>query len=150
MDCTTSVVYLSRWKIIGFPAQILLRLLAVEIPRSVQIGRGFRLAHGGIGTVIHADTVIGDNVLIYHGVTLGRSDTYTSRKNSQFRGIYVSNDVIIGTGAAILCKNGVLTIGSGAIIGANAVVLGSVPNNEIWAGNPARCIGRRSPSKSDV
>ena len=55
----------------------------------------------------------------------------------------VEDDVILGTGAKVLCSEGVLRVGKRTIVGANAVLLQSTGENEIWAGIPAKCIGRR-------
>ncbi len=131
-----------------------LKLLGVEIPPSVEIGDNFQLAHGAFGLVIHATTKIGDNVKIFQGVTIGFADEHlpmerhpehldTTRSRGQ---ILVHDDVVIGAGAKVVFKLGqILTIGRGAVIGANAVVLSSVPPGEIWAGVPARKVGVREP-----
>lgn len=121
----------------------MLKLLGVEIPLSVMIGEGFLLHHGGSGVVIHPKTIIGKRVGIYPGVTLGRADVHVPIQNSAFEGILVEDDVIIGAGAKVLCKAGVLRLAKGSVIGANAVLLNSTSENEIWAGNPARCVGKR-------
>jgi serine O-acetyltransferase len=120
-----------------------LKLLGVEIPRSVIVGEQFELAHGGFGVVIHPKTVIGKHVKIYPGVTLGRADIYRPATQSRFKSITVEDDAILCPGAKILCKEGVLTIGRGSVVGANAVLLESTGENEIWAGVPAHCVGSR-------
>jgi len=121
-----------------------LKLLGVEIPRSVQIGPGFLLHHGGMGVVIHPKTVIGANVGIYPGVTLGRADVYRPASESRFEGIVVADEVILGSGAKILCDDGLLHIGRGSVIGANAVLTQSTGENELWAGIPAKKVGQRT------
>ncbi len=105
------------------------------------IGPGFLLHHGGVGVVIHPKTTIGARVGIYPGVTLGRADIYRSISNSKFVGLVVEDDAILGAGAKILCEDGVLRVGRGSVIGANAVLLESTGENEIWAGIPARKVG---------
>lgn len=137
MNLTTRLVYWGRRPFWGLAARFLLKFLGVEIPRQVVIGKNLRLPHRSFGTVIHVGTRIGDNVTIFHGVTLGRADAYREPSRSDFRGIEVEDDVVIGAGAAVLCKRGVLTIGRGSIIGANAVLLNSTGPHEVWAGNPA-------------
>lgn len=129
--------------VIGGVAYYLLKLLGVEIPRSVKIGDDFELAHGGFGVVIHPNTTIGNRVKIYPGVTLGRADIYRPATQSSFIGIVVEDEAILGPGAKILCKEGVLKVGRGSVIGANAVLLESTGTYEIWAGVPARCVGKR-------
>jgi serine O-acetyltransferase len=121
----------------------MLKLFGVEAPRSVPIGRDFELAHGGFGVVIHSRSVIGNRVKIYPGVTLGRADIYRPAAQSRFEGILIEDEVILCPGAKVLCKEGVLRVGRGTVVGANAVLLQSTGEGEIWAGMPARCIGKR-------
>jgi serine O-acetyltransferase len=128
---------------IGRLAYFMLKLLGVEIPRSVKIGEDFELAHGGFGVVIHPSTTIGKRVKIYPGVTLGRADIFRPAAQSRFEGIEVEDDAILCPGAKILCKEGVLRVGRGSVVGANAVLLESTGANEIWAGVPAERVGMR-------
>jgi serine O-acetyltransferase len=118
-------------------------MLGVEIPRSVPIGRDFELAHGGVGVVIHSSAKVGERVKIYPGVTLGRADVHNPIDQSKFIGIEIEDDVILCPGAKVLCKEGVLIVSRGSIIGANAVLLNSTEEREVWAGVPARRIGFR-------
>ncbi len=121
-----------------------LKLLGVEIPVTVEIGDDFHLPHGAVGVVISKVTKIGNNVKIFQGVTLGFADEYLpiDRESESIGKIVIEDDVVIGTGAKVMFKYGqILTVGKGAIIGANAVVLSSVPPGEIWAGIPARKVG---------
>jgi serine O-acetyltransferase len=142
-DLPTTLVYARSLPLFGKLAYYLLKLLGVEIPRSVAIGRDFELAHGGVGVVIHPRATIGDRVKIYPGVTLGRADIHLPIEQSRFEGIVVEDDVILSPGAKVLCKEGVLRVRRGSIVGANAVLLESTGEEEIWAGVPARCIGKR-------
>jgi len=142
-DLPTSLVYARYYPVIGYIAYYLLKLLGVELPRSVPVGKQFELAHGGFGVVIHSRASIGDRVKIYPGVTLGRADIYRPMEASRFESILIEDDVVISPGAKILCQEGVLRIRRGTVIGANAVLLQSTGENEIWAGIPARCIGNR-------
>jgi serine O-acetyltransferase len=120
-----------------------LTILGVEIPRPVPVGEDFELAHGGVGVVIHSRAVIGARVKIYPGVTIGRADIYRPAGESQFEGVLIEDDAILAPGAKILCKEGILKVGRGSVIGANAVLLESTGEGEVWAGIPARCVGRR-------
>jgi serine O-acetyltransferase len=142
-DIYSWLVYARSTPLIGGVAYYLLKLLGVEIPRPVKIGEGFELAHGGFGVVIHPKTIIGNRVKVYPGVTLGRADIYRPATQSRFEGIVVEDDAILGPGAKILCKEGVLRVGLGSVVGANAVLLESTGINEVWAGVPARCVGKR-------
>ena len=142
-DLPTSLVYARKWPLLGRLAYYLLKLLGVEIPRSVPVGGDFELAHGGVGVVIHSRSSIGERVKIYPGVTLGRADIYRPMSESRFEGIVIEDDVILAPGAKVLCKEGVLRVRRGSVVGANAVLLESTGENEIWAGIPARCTGKR-------
>jgi serine O-acetyltransferase len=142
-DIPTSLVYARNNALLGRFAYYLLKILGVEIPRSVTIGQDFELAHGGVGVVIHSNSRIGDRVKIYPGVTLGRADVQFPIEQSEFKGIKIEDDVILGPGAKVLCKEGILEVKRGSIIGANAVLLNSTQEREIWAGVPARQVGYR-------
>lgn len=142
-DLPTSLVYARRLPLVGKLAYYLLKLLGVEIPLKVSIGKNFELVHGGVGTVIHSNSVIGDGVKIYPGVTLGRADIHRPISASAFEGIEIEDDVILCPGAKILCKQGIMRIGRGTVVGANAVLLESTGEREIWVGVPARLIGKR-------
>ena len=137
------LVYARKSRLFGKLAYFLLKLMGVEIPVSVPIGPGFLLHHGGVGVVIHPKAAIGARVGIYPGVTLGRADVYRPAGESKFEGIVVGDDVILGSGAKILCDDGILHIGWGTVVGANAVLTESTGENEIWAGIPARKVGMR-------
>jgi serine O-acetyltransferase len=121
----------------------LLKLLGIEVPRSVRIGEDVILEHGGFGVVIHPESEIGDRVKIYPGVTLGRADIHHSIEVSKFDRIVIEEDVILATGAKVLGKEGVLRVGKGTMVGANAVLLESTGPGEMWAGIPAKCVGQR-------
>ena len=143
-DIYSRLVYARKLPLIGRIAYYLLKLLGIEIPLSVVVGEQLELAHGGFGVVIHPKTVIGDRVKIYPGVTIGRTDIYRPAEKSGFEGIIIEDDAILCPGAKILCKQGVLHVGHGSVIGANAVLLESTGDNEIWAGVPARRVGTRN------
>ena len=120
-------------------------LLGVDIPRCVAIGKNVKFPHNSVGTVIHDKTVIEDNVKIYQNVTLGRADVYKSSKdaNIDFEGFHIKEGACICAGAKLICKNGSLVVGKNAVVGANAVLLNSIGDNEIWSGIPARLIKMR-------
>jgi serine O-acetyltransferase len=141
-DIYSRLVYARKLPLIGRIAYFTLKLLGVEIPRPVIVGEQLELAHGGFGVVIHPKTIIGKRVKIYPGVTLGRADIYRPATQSKFEGIVVEDDSILCPGAKILCKKGVLRIGRGSVVGANAVLLESTGEYEIWAGIPAKCVGK--------
>ena len=142
-DLPTRLVYARQNRLFGRLAYLALKLLGVEIPRPVPVGPGFELAHGGVGVVIHSKAVIGENVKIYPGVTVGRADIYRPADQSAFERILIDDEVILSPGCKVLCKSGVLRVGRGSVIAANAVLLESTGEGEIWAGTPARCVGAR-------
>ena len=137
------LVYARQNRLFGKLAYLLLKLLGIEIPLSVKIGRGLLLHHGGMGIVIHPKAVLGADVGLYPGVTLGRADIYRPADQSLFVGIVIEDNVILGAGAKVLCQKGILTVGKGSVIGANAVLTKSTGENEIWAGIPAKKVGLR-------
>jgi len=143
MDIYTRLVYARQTPVLGSLAYLLLKLLGIEIPRSVQVGPQLIIEHGGFGIVIHSRSVIGQRVKIYPGVTLGRADIYRHQSESQFEGVVIEDDVILAPGAKILGKKGILRVGRGTVVGANAVLLQSTGVGEIWAGIPATQVGVR-------
>lgn len=100
------------------------------IPYRCNIGKGSLLGHRGMGVVLHPHVVIGEKVLIQHQVTIGGSG-YSDKVPC------VGDDVYIGAGAKII---GPIEIGSHCVIGANAVVVKSVPSHCVVAGVPAKII----------
>lgn len=143
MDFYTRLVYARQLPIIGKLSYYLLKLLGSEIPMSVDIGEDFLLEHGGHGVVIHSKAKIGKGVHVYQGVTIGRADIYLPMEKSKFEGVLIEDGVILCPGCKVLCKEGVLKVGAGTVVGANAVLLESTGEYEIWAGSPARCVGKR-------
>ena len=100
----------------------------IEIHPGAKIGKGLFIDHG-MGVVIGETAEIGDNVTIYHGVTLGGTGKDKGKRHPT-----VGNNVIIGCGAKIL---GPISIGDGAKIGANSVVLKDVPKGKTAVRIPA-------------
>lgn len=136
----TSAVYGQRSPILGRLRRLLLWVLGIDIPASVEIEPGLRLAHPTSGVVVHPTTKIGRDVTIFHNVTIGRSDAWEADPAGGLTGgVVIEEGVVIGAGAVLLFRVGeVIRIGAYAIIGANSVVTKSVPGNEIWAGNPVK------------
>lgn len=143
MSLPNLLVAARRIPLLGVLAYYALKVLGVEIPRSVQIGSGFDLVHGGVGVVIHPRSMIGRDVKIYPGVTLGRADIHLPAVQSKFAGIEIGDGAILASGSKVLCKEGVLRVGRGTVLGANAVLFESTGEGETWAGLPARKVGMR-------
>ena len=112
-------------------------ITGIEIHPAAQVGRGLFIDHG-VGVVIGETAEIGENVTLYQGVTLGGTGFATGKRHPT-----VQDNVTIGSGAKLL---GPITIGHGAKIGANSVVIHDVPPNSTVVGNPGhpvRVDGRR-------
>jgi serine O-acetyltransferase len=112
------------------------RITGIEIHPGASIGEKLFIDHG-MGVVIGETAEVGNNVVMYHGVTLGGIG---GEKGSK-RHPTVEDDVVIGAGAKIL---GPITIGKGAKIGANSVVLEDVPPYSTAVGAPARIIRKKN------
>ena len=109
------------------------RKTGIEIHPGAIIGDGLFIDHG-TGVVIGETAIVGNNVTMFHGVTLGGSGTPSSKKK---RHPTVGNNVFIGCGAKLL---GDITIGDNVKIGANAVVLKDVPSNVTVVGVPTKVV----------
>ena len=107
------------------------RRTGIEIHPGATIGKNFFIDHG-TGVVIGETTIIGDNVTLFHGVTLG-----TTGKEKGKRHPTVEDNVLIGANATVL---GNLTIGEGAKVGAGAVVVKDVKKNTTVTGVPAKVV----------
>ena len=114
-------------------------MTGIEIHPGAKIGKNLFIDHG-MGVVIGETSDIGDNVTIYHGVTLGGiSPSINSDKQRNVkRHPTIQDKVVIGSGAQIL---GPIIVGRNSKIGSNAVVTNDVPENAIMVGIPARNIG---------
>ena len=110
----------------------------IEIHPGAKIGRNLFIDHG-MGVVIGETTEIGDDVTIYHAVTLGGSSPSidTERQRHEKRHPTIGDGVVIGSGAQII---GPVKIGKSSRIAANAVVVKDVPENATMVGIPARAV----------
>jgi len=105
-------------------------LLGCKISNGAKIGKNVLLGYGGLGIVIHQDSIIHDNVSIAPHVVLGGTTKKKGAPN-------IGKNSIIGTGAKIL---GPVSIGENCYIGANAVVINNIPDNSLAVGLPAKVI----------
>ena len=103
-------------------------LTGVEIHPGATIGRRFFNDHG-MGVVIGETTVIGDDVLMYHAVTLGGTSALHEKRHPT-----LGDDIVVGAGATVL---GNVSIGSHSVIGASAVVVKDAPEGSVLVGSPA-------------
>ena len=110
----------------------------IEIHPGAKIGKHLFIDHG-MGVVIGETSEIGDNVTIYHAVTLGGSSPSidSERQRHEKRHPTIGNDVVIGSGAQII---GPIKVGNNSRIAANAVVVKDVPENATMVGIPARAV----------
>ena len=122
--------FLARWV-----SQRGARRTGIEIHPGAQIGRGFFIDHGN-GVIIGETTIIGDNVTLYQGVTLGGTGKEQGKRHPT-----IGNNVMISTGAKIL---GSFTIGDNSKIGAGSVVLKEVPPGSTVVGVPGRVVKRNN------
>lgn len=128
--------FIARWI-----SQWASRKTGVEIHPAVKIGKRFFIDHG-TGVVIGETAVIGDDVTIYQGVTLGGTGKDTGKRHPT-----IGNNVMIGAGAKVL---GPLVIGDNSRIAAGAVVLSDIPSNSTAVGVPAKVVRRDGVRVDDL
>jgi serine O-acetyltransferase len=121
------------YRILKLMSQI---VTGIDLPCEVKVGRRLLIEHFG-GIVVSGDAVIGDDVVLRHGVTIGLRRTEVPGSPT------IGDRVDIGAGAKIL---GPILIGDDVVIGANAVVLDDVPSHSIAVGIPAKILPRSSKS----
>lgn len=122
--------FLARWV-----SQRGVRKTGIEIHPGAQIGKGFFIDHGN-GVIIGETTIIGDNVTLYQGVTLGGTGKEQGKRHPT-----IGNNVMISAGAKVL---GSFTIGDNSKIGAGSVVLEEVPPGSTVVGVPGRVVKRNN------
>jgi serine O-acetyltransferase len=121
------------WKLAArFTSQVGRFMTGIEIHPGARIGRRFFVDHG-MGVVIGETAEIGDDVTLYQGVTLGGVSLDPGKRHPT-----LGNNVVVGAGAAVL---GPFTVGDGARIGSNAVVVKEVPPGVTVVGIPGRPVG---------
>lgn len=125
------------WKIPLIPrfiSNISRFLTGIEIHPAARIGRRFFIDHG-MGVVIGATAIIGDDVLLYQGVTLGGTGNEHGKRHPT-----LGNNIVVGSGAKVL---GNIEIGSNSRIGAGSVVIDNVPENSTVTGIPGRIVRQK-------
>lgn len=115
-------------------------LTGVEIHPAAQIGRRFFIDHG-MGVIIGETAILGEDVLLYQGVTLGGTGNETGKRHPT-----LADRVVVGAGAKVL---GNIHIGSDTRIGANSVVLFNVPAHSTVVGIPGKVVRRRKGDEND-
>ncbi len=135
-------LYKRGWPVLArIISQINRTLTQIEIHPGAQIGKGFFIDHGA-GVVIGETTIIGDNVTLYQGVTLGGTGKEKGKRHPT-----LGNNVVVSTGAKVL---GSITIGDNVKIGAGSVVLKNVPNDCTVVGVPGRVVVQGGNRISEV
>ena len=140
-------VWKRGWRLLGrFISHVGKLLTGIEIHPCAEIGRRLVIDHG-TGVVIGETSIIGDDVTLYHAVTLGgiASSVDSTSQIGQKRHPTIEDGAIIGSGAQIL---GPITVGAGARVGANAVVTKDVPRGVTAVGIPARVVMPRDRAKA--
>ena len=127
-----NVRFLARWL-----SQIARWLTGIEIHPGATLGPGFFIDHG-MGVVIGETAEVGADVTLYHGVTLGGTSLNKGKRHPT-----IGDRAVIGAGAKVL---GAITIGADSRIGANAVVVRSVPENSVVVGVPGQIVRRSQPT----
>ena len=128
--------YGRRWFVMArFISHVSRFLTGIEIHPGASIGRRLFIDHG-MGTVIGETATIGDDVLLYQGVTLGGTGNQGGKRHPT-----LGNNVVVGTGAAVL---GDITLGEYVKVGAGSVVVHNVPAHSTVVGIPGRVVGTRS------
>jgi serine O-acetyltransferase len=112
-------------------SELVHRITGIDIHPGATIGRGFFIDHG-TGVVIGGTAIVGNDVTIYQGVTLGGTSLQRKKRHPT-----IGNNVVVGSGAAVL---GDITIGDNVKIGANSVVVKDVPANSTVVGIPGRVV----------
>src|SRR5574342_805994 len=128
---THKLKLLARWV-----SQLARGLTGIEIHPGATIAPGFFIDHG-MGVVIGETSEVGADVTLYHGVTLGGTSLSKGKRHPT-----LGDRVVVGAGAKIL---GAITIGEDSRIGANAVVVKSVPANSVVVGVPGQIVRRSKP-----
>ena len=127
-------LWIHGWRFVARAMSQFARLLTgIEIHPGAEIGRRFFVDHG-MGVVIGETTIIGDDVTLYQGVTLGGTGKETGKRHPT-----IGNKVVIGAGARVL---GNITIGEDSRIGAGSVVLRDVPDHSTVVGVPGHIVFR--------
>jgi len=130
-------LWVHNFKLLGrWLSQFVRGLTGIEIHPAAKIGHGFFIDHG-MGVVIGETTEIGENVTLYHGVTLGGVNLQKGKRHPT-----LEDDVVVGAGAKVL---GAITVGAGSRVGANAVVVKPVPPNSVVVGVPGEVVVRSKP-----
>lgn len=138
---------LIRWRnrpALGRVARLLLLVFGADIPPQVVMGEDVVFWHRAQGVVLSPWTTIGDRVHIFHQVTVGGADPELRHDDrTSWEGVRIEDDAILCVGAKVLAGPKLMTVGRGTIVGANAVLLESTGEYEVWAGIPARRVGVR-------
>jgi len=127
-----NVRFMARWL-----SQAARWMTGIEIHPGATLGPGFFIDHG-MGVVIGETAEVGADVTLYHGVTLGGTSLNKGKRHPT-----IGDRVVIGAGAKIL---GAIEIGADSRVGANAVVVKSVPENSVVVGVPGQIVRRSQPS----
>ena len=128
-------LWIHGWRFLArFLSQVARLITGIEIHPGAEIGRRFFVDHG-MGVVIGETTIIGDDVTLFQGVTLGGTGKETGKRHPTLR-----NGVVVGSGARVL---GNIVIGENSRVGAGSVVLRDIPDNSTVVGVPGHIVLRQ-------
>lgn len=134
--------YKSKLRLIArMVSQVARAFTGIEIHPGATIGRRFFIDHG-MGVVIGETAIIGDDVILYQGVTLGGTGKERGKRHPT-----LGNHVVVGTGAKVL---GNITLGNNVKVGAGSVVVHSVPDDSTVVGIPGRIVRTRGQIADDL
>jgi serine O-acetyltransferase len=132
--------WMRRMKLLGrLISQFTRSFTGIEIHPGATIGKGLFIDHG-MGVVIGETAILGNNVTLYHGVTLGGVSISKGKRHPT-----LGDNVVVGAGAKVL---GNIYLGEGSRVGANAVVVKSVPENSVVVGVPGQVVVRSQPKQN--
>lgn len=135
---------LFRWRVPLLPrliSNVSRFFTGIEIHPGAQLAEGVFIDHG-MGVVIGETAIVGENTLIYQGVTLGGTSQLKKKRHPT-----LGKNVVVGVGAMVI---GDITIGDGSKIGAGSVVINSVPPHATVIGIPGRVVAVRNPDDDTV
>lgn len=133
------VLWKRNWRYLArFMAYLSRFMTSIEIHPGAKIGRRFFIDHG-TGVVIGETAEVGNDVTIYHGVTLGGTSWSQGKRHPT-----LGNGVVVGTGAKVL---GPITLGENVKVGANSVVIKNVPQHKTVVGIPAKVVQTKTESQ---
>lgn len=143
MPSVTQWIRLYKFPILRQIARRVVYIKGADIPCSVKIAKAVSFPHNALGTVIHPFTSIHSKAKIYQNVTIGRGDIWNPYDPENGLSFEIGEGAILCAGCKVIASKGKLSVGKNTIVAANAVLLESTGENEVWGGIPARKLKNR-------